>query len=495
MVEPRSILKLKTGDLVPPEEDRRVEMYTYDVLLPCRRFEVDYKVAVLGHISPTLEFLLRLLKAADGISEDDARLFFGYNRTEMEFVVSEGLSPGYIERRANRLWLTQAGEALFSNTDDGPAIYSVESRRNVFGFDELAVAPQPMIALDQLEMGLPDLSLEVLKGRGRASKIVEERFHHFFRELGEREDRERLQRRDLYSIGAAVAGERFQVPVRIKLMAQASTPSMAEADLTGWRPDQEMSDRPEIDQAVGRFLSELKIPKDDRQDNDGYRLLVELAPEFFHEYTISTGLSAERYWREAVSRAGEPRVDRPTIALVGSLLTQGNIERLLRICDYGLRQSPPPGVTVAVPPMTKHWGASTLLRELGNLMRLKLRRSTEDETTEPEALCVFTGKPPKYLPHAFDSVLSLENCSLPSGFELFWVPGVAAVALVHAPLGAASLGTPVPLGFATFDPAVLKRIGDMMVEGVCRFLPDGKQRKAIEDEARRQWQDIAKVDP
>ncbi|UWU19287.1 hypothetical protein N2599_34130 (plasmid) [Rhizobium sullae] len=480
MLEKRRILKLRTDDLVPPEEDRKVELHTFDVLLPCRRYDVSYKVAVLGQMSPTLEFLMRLVKSVDGIGEDEARQFFGYNRVEMEFVLGEGTTPGYIERRANRLWLTTAGEALFSNGDDGPAIYSVENRRNSFGFDQLAIAPQTHMHLDQLEMNLPDLSLDVYKGGGRASKVVEDRFHYFFRELADREDRDRLQRRDLYAIGSAIPGDRFQVPVRIKVVAQASSPSVVEADLTSWRSDQEMSDRPEIEQAIGRFLSELRLPKQEAVDAHAYRLLTELAPDFFKEFTISSGLSIGRYWREAVSRAGEPRTDRQTIALVGSLLTQGNIERILRVVDYGLRQSEPPKMVLSVPPVTKHWGATTLLRDLNALIRMKLRHSDGDESSEPETCCVCTEKVPKYISSAFDNAVAVAYCSLPPSLEIYLMPGLAAVALVHAPIGPAGMGAPAPLGFATFDPAVIRRIENLIGDEVAPRVTEDARRSAIE---------------
>lgn len=74
----RPLLRLKGHELVPPEEDRRVEVGVYEILLPCRKYEVAYKVAVLGQVSPSLEFLLRLVKSVPGIAEDDAMTFFGW---------------------------------------------------------------------------------------------------------------------------------------------------------------------------------------------------------------------------------------------------------------------------------------------------------------------------------------------------------------------------------------------------------------------------------
>jgi len=76
------VLHLKSPGLVDPEDDRPIELAVYDVLLPCRNFVIDHKVAVLGRTSLTTEFLLRLVKAVPGVSEKDAAAFFGFNVRE-----------------------------------------------------------------------------------------------------------------------------------------------------------------------------------------------------------------------------------------------------------------------------------------------------------------------------------------------------------------------------------------------------------------------------
>lgn len=480
MAEQRSTLRLKSSELVPADEDRRVELATYDVLLPCRKYEVEYKVAVLGHVSPTLEFLLRLLKAVGGLSEEDVRAFFGYTLVEMEFVLGEAASPGYVERKDGRLWLTTAGEALFTGGDGEPAVFSVESRRSNFGFDQLSISPQQPVWLDEVEMDLPDLALDAPAGLGTASNTVRGRFHHFFRELGDRRDREQVQRKDLYSIDSVVAGDRYQVPVRLQVFSQASSPSLGEIDLTAWRPDQEMADRPQVEQAAGRFLAELKLNKRADQDKEAYRWLLELAPDFFKEFTVAAGLSVERYWREAVSRAGEPRSDRKTVALVGSLFNQGNIERLLRVVEYGLRTSAPPSTIFSVPPQVKHWGATTLLRDLNSLVKVKLRGTDVSAETEPDTCCIFTGRPPRYVRKCFDEVESVDNCGLAGAVELYSIPGVAAVVLIHAPIGLLHQGVPAPLGIATFDPEILGKVELAIADQVLRYVGDFNRRGALE---------------
>jgi hypothetical protein len=143
-------------------------------------------------------------------------------------------------------------------------------------------------------------------------------------------DRDQIQRRDLYSIDKVTPGDRYQMPLRLRIYAQASNPSLGEIDLSAWHPDHEMADRPQIEQAAGHFLDELQISADPA----AHQTLIDLAPEFFKEFTTRNGLSVNRYWREAVSRADDVRSDRRTIPIVGAMANHANIGRLVRLVDY-----------------------------------------------------------------------------------------------------------------------------------------------------------------
>src|SRR5260370_1089962 len=112
---------LKSQGLVGPEDDRPIELAGDDVLLPSRMFQIDHKVAVLGRTSLRTEFLLRLVKAVPGISQEDAAAFFGFNLREASFVLAEAEAPGFVERRDGRLWLTVAGAGLFRAGRPDPA--------------------------------------------------------------------------------------------------------------------------------------------------------------------------------------------------------------------------------------------------------------------------------------------------------------------------------------------------------------------------------------
>ena len=84
----------KPWDWSIPSMIVRSRSRSYDVLLPCRMFLIDHKVAVLGRTSLTTEFLLRLVKAVPGISRKMPPAFFGFNLRETSFVLAEAEAPG-----------------------------------------------------------------------------------------------------------------------------------------------------------------------------------------------------------------------------------------------------------------------------------------------------------------------------------------------------------------------------------------------------------------
>jgi len=469
MTAKRPLLRLKDDQLLPAEEDRRVELAVYDLLLPCRKFEVAYKVATLGQVSPSLEFFLRLIKSVPGIAEEAAGQFFGYVHKELAYVMEEALEPGYVERRNGRLWLTAAGDTLFRVGETEPTIFSVEQRSSTFGFDFLSLAPQRSRLLDGVELCLPELPLTDPRGSGDLTKKIPDRFRQFFRELGEKRDREHPQRRDLYSIDRVSAADRFQIPVRVRVHAAASNPTSPEVDLTGWRPDHELSDRLAIESAAAAFVSDITISNNQVQALAAYQYLIDLAPDFLKEFTTRAGLSVNRYWRESVGRVGEARKDRKTIALVGSPYLPDNVERLLAVLDYGLRDKDSPQRIYVIAPQVPNWAASTLQREAISVIKRKMSSvpaSAEDQ--EVRSVCLYSGKAPRYVERSFDEIQSSNSAEIAHAFELVLIPNVAVVAMVHSAIGASS-GYPVPLGFASFDGEVLERADELLKAHIDRY--------------------------
>ncbi|MFZ2028831.1 MAG: hypothetical protein WAU68_00865 [Vitreimonas sp.] len=451
---PKKPLSLLTDQA---QEERRVTLNVVDTLLPCRFFEIDHKVAVLGKASLTTELILRLLKAADGINEENAAAFFGFDLREMNFVLGEAESLGYIERRDGALWITSAGSALFRDGAAEPEIFEVEKRTERCGFDLIAFAPQRGAALSGFERRLPELPLGDAKYAARGSSAVPDAFRKHFLELARERD---LGRRSLYSVDEVRPGDRFSSVVRIVVTVSNLRPSQPEIDLNEWRPEDEQEDRKEIRMSAAAFVHELQTAE--AASNQGaYEALVAIAPEFLKDFVRRDGLSVARYFREMLGRAGDVRIDRPTIPIVGSLFVPDNFRRFVEVLSYGLRSKPPAKGAIWCAPSIPQWGAIADLPDL--LLELGHRVSGPDEQ-EFETVCLLPrGVDEWRAKQAFTRVGVISDQRTSPALECLLVPGVACAVLVNAPIGAAH-GYPVGLGIMSFDAEVVARATDLVMQ-------------------------------
>jgi hypothetical protein len=234
--------------------------------------------------------------------------------------------------------------------------------------------------------------------------------------------------------------------------------------------EHEIADRPEIERAVALFVEEQQTSATQLNATAGYQTLVDLAPEFLKDFRTRNGLSVGRYWREAISRVGEPRIDRKTIPIVGSLLLPGNIKRVQAVLDYGLRNiTEAPANIYTVAPQPQRWGATTQQRDLLTLIQETTAQILSDERSEMKSLCLYAwGKPAQYTARTFDEIHPIPVGAFPQSLELLLVPSVMMAAIVHAPLGS-STGNPVPLGLVSFDPLVIDRTNTYFLERYERY--------------------------
>jgi hypothetical protein len=312
----------KLRKLADSIEDQRFDLGVFDVLLPCRKFDIVHKVAVLGRLSMTGEFLLRLLHSVEGLEEAEARTFFGFDERELGWVLREAEEAGHIVRKEGRLWLSLTGRGLFREGSKEPQIHEVEKRTSTIGFDLFALAPADREPLSRFELALPELKAEDVEKVSGAGKLIRTAFRKFYGEILSRYGTDNMKKQLLYSVDDVVPNERFSSVVRIVARSKAGRPGLPEPDLSGWRTGYELEDRPAVIERSAAFLESLKAagrPDDGR----GYICLVETAPEFLSEFLRRGELSVERYFRETVSRVGEVRSDRPTIPVAGSLFTEG----------------------------------------------------------------------------------------------------------------------------------------------------------------------------
>ncbi len=440
-------------------EELLVPVAAVDTLLPCRQFVVEHKVTALGKVALTTEFLLRLLRASEGMQEVDIGAFFGFSHRELAFVLREVEQLGFVERGDGKAWITPQGSALFREGAANPEIFEVEKRRETHGFDLLSMAPQRWMSVNGFERRLPELKFADPKYVSRGAEEAPQAFRKFFRELSRERDKG-FNRRSLYSVDRVTPGERFMSLVEVTVSVSNSQPAQAQTDLSAWRHDEaELEDRPEIRAAAANLVRAFEAPSKP-DDAIAYESLVAAAPDALKEYTLrGGGLSVERYFREAAARAGEVRADRPTAAIVGSLFLRKNLTTWFDVISYGAQDQAPVNAIVWLTPAVACWGASTRLPDV--LRELKQKFSGVDEEPPPTVAIVQSWSEERQLEHAFDHVAVLSQRPTPAALECLLIPNVACAVLVHAPIRG-NHGFPVPLGVMSFDPAVVSRAREII---------------------------------
>lgn len=450
----RPLLTLPKAPTNESLEDRTFILDVFDLLLPCRSFQVAYKVAEVGKVSLTTEFLLRLLRSVDGMDEDSVAIFFGFDRRELSFVLNEAESHDYVVRRAGRLWLTETGRGLFMEGDEEPHIYDVEKRVEWVDFDLISLAPQSTTRLSRFEVHLPELHIQDSDGvSSAAERVRKSAFKKHYSEIATRRDSAALEKRSLYSVDDVTAGERRFAPIQVIVRSRVDRPGAPEPDLSFWRSGHELDDRAAVLERAAAFLEDRKVsPR--TEDAAAYQVLLDLAPEFLKDFTRRDGLAVERYYREWVGRPGGFRSDRKTIPIIGSLFTPANYDRLVDgLSSAKAEREDQPGEFYWLLPRGL-WGTTNALPLA--LKTIK-RDSQSDEAPEgAQAIAVLLETPPLHIKAVFDKALTLPSVAEPPALELLVIPGVLAAALVHAPLKRQS-GVPVPLGFVSYEPQVVMR--------------------------------------
>lgn len=483
--------------LVGESEDGPLQLATLDLTLPCRRFVVEHKVADVGKVSVTAEFVLRFVRAMGSCTEESVRSFFGYSQREMAYVLHEVEDADYIHRIEGRITLTPTGLSLFRPGIEEPLIYEVERKTARVGFDLISLAPAEKKFLSYFERDLPELPLADVEQVSSATEKVPSSFRRFFREFAPKIDPTSTARRALYSIDGVAAEERFSTLVRVRLVSSGLKPTLADIDLSDWKSDYELSDREAIARAVAELVERMIVARRE-DDGEAYQLLVQLAPEYLKEWTRRDGLSVQRFYRHAFTSHGDVRADRPTTPIIGSLFTMENARRLFEVASYGLRKTRHAAAAVYwVVPQVPLWGSTTIMAEAVDQFRERVTRTNEDLAVRQavETIALTASRPERWIKEAFTREHGSEGRVFPGGFEMLLVPGAFVAATVHAPIGQQS-GLSVPLGFTSFDPRVLARAAELLEVNAAAFkLGDTLKRNLVASAPRSEVLESAEEQP
>ncbi len=491
MTIPRKIISLpkKENNDEAETTDNPIPVAIFDILLPARQFSIRHKIAVVGEVSLTTEFLLRLLHAADGIHEQDASKFFGFNSNEMAYVIKDAEARAYIYRSEGRLWLSEAGLSLFKDGDK-PQIFDVIKRTENIAFDLLSLAPCDREYLSDFESALPRLSIRNEELVANASKYVPEAFRRFYNEISSKKSKDvsDILKRSLYSVDEIIAGDRFATLVPFVAMANSRKPNEPEPVMDIWKNGNESENRTEIVHGIADFLENLRTPRK-TEDNNAFEVLAEVTNSYLKDFVTKSGFSSPRFFKETSSRTGELRSNRKTVGIIGSLYLPDNIKRIESAIKYSAEsEHVDKEVFLWLSPTSASWGCS---RYFVNLIK-KISRNEADfnakyNDNERTPIIINEGEAAYHVSRAVPVTYTRpRNGAIPSSLEILLIPRRAVAITVHAPVGE-SRGFPIPLGVISFDQAVVQKVHDYLLLNLPSRIFKNLSEESIDIHGHLKW--------
>ena len=448
-----------TSDSTEPLD--MIEVNVLEVRLPCRGFRISYKVAETAEFSLTTEFLLRLSRLADGLTEDAVGEFFGFNPDETRFVVDYVESVGYVQRKDGRVYLTDSGHGLFAGTDE-PALFEVHAREERFDFDLIAFAPaDPWKNLTQFEYELPELALGP-EDPGEASKRVFKSFRRFFQEFRFKKGGSRLEKQSLYTVDDVQAGQRYSSILPVTLAVRRDDPGFPETSLLQWRTGPELDDRAAILQSCVNFAKGIRgrLVQVSPKAKDW---LVACAPETLSRFSRNQVFDADAFFRATVRQAGELRIDRQTVRVIGHLWTDANRTRFASAMKYAAANSSrDPVMQIWLRPGVPYWGMTTRLPDVLGAVSRKFGQQEQDARAVRAIMIGGESASPGFK-NVFNAIVEVADKDLPSGLEIFLVPGHVAYVALNTPIGHDE-GYPIPVGIMSFDQTVVAAVQQRVLE-------------------------------
>jgi hypothetical protein len=468
------------GDL-GQEQDGLLEIDSTDLRLPLRVYQISYQVAEEGKFSLTTEFLLRLLKAVDSLSEEEVADFFGFSADEVSHVVSAAERLEFVSRSGGKVRLTEAGNSNFEASREEPSLYKVQRKTARVAFDLISFCPLRPDHLGAFERTLPEIPLADPETAANATPTIRDAFRRHFQEIQVLQGGRGVERSTIYSIDDVVGQNRSSalVPMSVKIGRDAL--GSVEPDLLGWKSGIDLENRIAVLGICGGLLKSHVVPVSFVAER-GSDYLHECAPAYLERFFKGDRLDAMAFFRRASSQVGDLRKDRKTVRIFGTLWIERNLKKVL---SAALEHSAElPGMNDApliwLRPDIPFWGCSTKLDALVDELAKHL---VPEGRMEPRD-CVILAHDDRdsvwRFGDVFDVVCSLRSGRIPRNFELLLVPGRIFAALVHVPLNG-SEGYPMPLGIVSFDQDLVRGVHELMSDIVASGQPYAVKGNRIGD--------------
>lgn len=461
-------------DVYEEEQDASIEVDLLTFRLPSRQFEISYQLAEEARFSLTTEFLLRLLKAIDVLSEEEIAEFFGFSLDEVAYVAGTAERAGYVTRSGGKVRLSESGDSKFEGSAEEPLLYKVERKSSWVSFDLISFCPLRPDSLAAFERTLPEIQVPDSGKISNASVIVREAFRKHFQEIQTLRGDKKSDRSTIYSIDQVIGGKRTEALVPVSVKVGRDAPTVIEPDLMEWKSGIDLENRIDVLSSCAATLKH-HVVGSSFIDSEGISYLQKCAPAYFVRYIKQGIFDGNSFFRFATSQAGDLRADRKTARIYGSLWVKRNSTKLLTAArDYAsLPDQAKKRPIIWVRPDIPYWGCSTRLSDLVDGLAKYLAPDGAEQERECVLLAHDNDSPWRFR-DIFDSVCTFRQGRVPRNFEMLLVPGQIFAALVHVPL-ASPQAYPMPLGIISFDPEMVEKAQEVMADIVRSGQP--KQRK------------------
>lgn len=461
--------------LSPLAEDVVIPVDRLTFMVPSRRFHVEGTLLKGGYVSVATEFALRLLRDVGELPPGELGAFLGFSDLEARTLVQELLLDGYVEVSGERVRLSNKGEASFDPVTGELRLLDVEPFADNIALDMLSFAPIDMAGTARLPW-LPEIDIS---DRARAAAARDAGQKGFRENFGEWRDRKFRGEGGppirLHTLDDPVPLARATTPVTIDVSYAPAQGDGVEPDFSALRDRGRRGARVELVDALNDAVRRLVAPGD-------HVAAAELASSWDGGVFKGPGgnsVANALAWMQLARRspAGLPSVLAPSVRLSGSMTATGVLPTLSGFLDGVAQVADLEAPVVWVPAEHAAWGASAALLDVARLLKSGLApkagiffmpRADLDDRTRRQLSDAYGGGRNFRAP-LFDNCVTLPVPALPLSLELLVQPGAWAIVLVHVPETRG--GFPIPIGYATRNPAVVATISGML-GGIVAGLPE-----------------------
>jgi hypothetical protein len=407
------------------------------------------------------EFALRLIHLIPRVTAEDLAAFFGFRESEIAVLIQDVLETQLAVERDGRFELSARGREAVSPQGD-VELFAIEEVNAHQAFDLIAFAPIDDEELDKATARLvPELTLPDKQRASTAIAEADKAFELHFQEWLQRA-RPRSEEMRFRSVEDVRQTKSLAAPLAVPIRYTLEDPSKAEADFTALRQEGVPGARDSLIASLSGEIKRLAVPRDSEW---ALETLTTIDGGILPAAGLPNVAAITGWVRRVVNASFDKGADH--LPVFGSVVGDP-VRRTLSEWAPALPVRRKAMPLYWLPPSTGHWGRSvafaSLVRELSDLVPEGITLLPRTDFSGPDLKRLTRLFRPIEDQAGFDSCIGLPIAS-PDALEILVRPHSFALVLVHAEDPGS--GYPLPVGYATRDPNVVKELA-FYVGGIVR---------------------------